>query len=378
MAQLVSEWRAAHSRLLLIDLEETLVTYDPLAAHEEGGFRPPEWLFTLLHDLAADSKNVVYVLSGMGTDGLDRLASRLDSIGFVAEDGCFVKHAGENYWNGLVAPFDLRPVREILSYFSERTPGSYIEERGASMCWRFWNDKMGDRNSHEAQWARRQSAEVANLIHERFSHSLRVIPCRTNCLILPRHASRVAAVQHIIMQMSIIGSVPTPGAHSSSGQPSSSSTPSLSAHKPNDIAQRLADQPHHPPLESAYKQPSNHWPMPASAAGAHSTRSSSPVVLHHPPTTPMRSHAGSISVHHLPHHYHQTHTFDFVLALSQDEKLLAYVNTLDLFAPVTCTTVDLEKSRGTEAAYFLAQKDVQEALEEMVGFRARDLKWANR
>lgn len=371
VAQLVSEWRAAHSRLLLIDLEETLVKYDPLAAHEQGGFRPPEWLFTLLHDLAADSKNVVYVLSGMGTDDLDRLASRLDLIGFVAEDGCFVKHAGENYWNGLVAPFDLRPVREILSYFSERTPGSYIEERGASVCWRFWNDKMGDRNSHEAQWARRQSAEVANLIHERFSHSLRVIPRRTNCLILPRHASRVAAVQHIIMQMSLVGSISTPGGQGSSGQPSSASTPSLKAHRPNDIAQRLADQPHHPPLESAYKQPSNHWPMPTS----HSAHASSPVVQHHHQPPPMRSHAGSISVH-LPHHYHQTHTFDFVLALGQDEKLLAYINTLDLFAPVTCTTVDLEKSRGTEAAYFLAQKDVQEALEEMVGFRARDLRWA--
>ncbi|GAC98659.1 glycosyltransferase [Pseudozyma hubeiensis SY62] len=380
VAQLVSEWRAAHSRLLLIDLEETLVTYDPLAAHEQGGFRPPEWLFKLLSDLAADAKNVVYVLSGMGTNDLDRVASRIDSIGFVAEDGCFVKHAGENHWNSLVAPFDLRPVREILSYFSERTPNSYVEERGASVCWRFWNDKQGDRNSHEAQWARRQSAEVANLIHERFSHSLRVVPCRTNCLILPRHASRVAAVQHIIMQMSIVGSMslPGPGAHSGSQQ-SSSSTPSLSAQRPNDVAQRLADQPDQPPLESAYKQPSNYWPMPTT----HSTRASSPVVHHHShahhpsPHSSMRSHPGSISVH-LPHHYHQTHTFDFVLALGQDEKLLAYVNTLDLFAPVTCTTMDLEKNRGTEAAYFLAQSDVQEALEEMIGFRARDLKWANR
>ena len=376
VAQLVSEWRAAHSRLLLIDLEETLVTYDPLVAHEQGGFQPPEWLFKLLQDLVADSKNVVYILSGMGTHDLDRLASRMDSVGFVAEDGCFVKHAGENQWNSLVAPFDLRPVREILSYFSERTPGSYIEERGASICWRFWNDKKGDRNSHEAQWARRQSAEVANLIHERFSHSLRVVPCRTNCLILPRHASRVAAVQHIIMQMSIVGSLAMPGAHSGS-QASSASTPSLSAQKPNDIAQRLADQPHHPPLESAYKQPSNYWPMPSGTA--HSTRASSPVVHHHPPPhSSMRSHPGSVSSVHLPHQYHQTHTFDFVLALGQDEKLLAYVNTLDLFAPVTCTTVDLEKNRGTEAAYFLAQPDVQEALEEMVGFRARDLKWANR
>ncbi|SNX82048.1 related to alpha,alpha-trehalose-phosphate synthase, 115 KD subunit [Melanopsichium pennsylvanicum] len=369
VAQLVSEWRAAHSRLLLIDLEETLVTYRPVLAHDEGGFRPPEWLFKLLNDLAADSKNVVYILSGMGTDDLDRIASRIDSVGFVAEDGCFVKHAGENHWNSLVAPFDLKPVRDILSYFTERTPNSYIEERSASMCWRFWNDTMGDRNTHEAQWARRQSAEVANLIHERFSHSLRVVPCRTNCLILPRHASRVAAVQHIIMQMSIVGPFPTAGQNNSSGQHSSTSTPSLSSQKPTDDTRRLADQP---PLESAYKQPSNYWPMPQPTA--HSTRASSPVVHHH---SPMRSHAGSVS-HHLPHHFHQRHTFDFVLALSQDEKLLSYVNTLDLFAPVTCTTVDLDKNRGTEAAYFLAQEDVQEALEEMVGFRARDLKWANR
>ena len=101
------------------------------------------------------------------------------------------------------------------------------------------------------------------------------------------------------------------------------------------------------------------------------------MVHHHHPT--VRGGAlGAVSGHHLPHHYHQTHTFDFVLALGQDEKLLAYVNTLDLFAPVTCTTVDLDVQRGTEAAYYLAQADVQEALEEMVGFRARDLKWANR
>ncbi len=78
-------WRAAHSRLLLIDLEETLVKHDPLLAHEQGGFRPPEWLFTLLNDLAADGKNVVYILSGMGTHDLERVATRIDSVGFVAE-----------------------------------------------------------------------------------------------------------------------------------------------------------------------------------------------------------------------------------------------------------------------------------------------------
>ncbi|PWZ01488.1 hypothetical protein BCV70DRAFT_75168 [Testicularia cyperi] len=372
VAQLVSEWRAAQSRLLLIDLEETLVSYDPLLAHEQGGFEPPEWLLMLLHDLAADGKNVVYVLSGLGTHDLDRLATRTDSVGFVAEDGCFVKHAGERHWNSLVAPFDLRPVRDILTYFTERTPGSHVEERGASVCWRFWDDRNGDRKSHEAQWARRQSAEVSNLIHERFSHSLRVVPCQTSCLILPRHANRVAAVQHIIMQMSMLGGIPMP--QSTIGGMARATNSASSSSSLSGMPQRLADQPHHPPLDSAYKQPSNYWPMPPSSTA---TRASSPVVQRSPSATPMRPHAQSVS-QHLPHHYHQNHTFDFVLALGQDEKLLAYVNTLDLFAPVTCTTADLEKNRGTEAAYFLAQKDVREALEEMIGFRARDLKWANR
>ena len=352
VAQLVSEWRAAHSRLLLLDLEDTLMKLDPMATHQQGGFDPPGWLIKLLSDLAADHKNVVYVLSAMGMEDLSKLSHAAENVGLVAENGCFVKHAGETYWNSLVAAFDLKPVRDILNYFTERTPDSYIEERGASICWRFWNDAKGSRTSHEAQWARRQSAEVSNLIHERFSHTLRVVPCQTNCLIMPRHASRVAAVQHIIMQMSVLGGLPLNGHH---------------AVTPSPVSQRLPDQPHHPPLDSAYKQPSNYWPMPNSSPSPRQRALASEMA-------PAAAAAPGGS-------FHQSHInggFDFVMALGQDEKLLAYINTLDLFAPVTCTTVDLEKNRGTEAAYFIEQQHVRDALEEMVGFRARDLKWANR
>lgn len=143
------------------------------------------------------------------------------------------------------------------------------------------------------------------------------------------------------------------------------------SHKLGGMLQRLPDQPHHPPLNSAYQQPSNYWPSPDASLRQSPAAPSA--------TQPLPSITRTQSVsQHLPHHYHNNHTFDFVLALGQDEKLLTYVNTLDLFAPVTCTTVDLNKNRGTEAAYYLAQADVQEALEEMVGFRARDLKWAHR
>ncbi|KAI6022050.1 hypothetical protein EDC04DRAFT_2729758, partial [Pisolithus marmoratus] len=30
------------------------------------------------------------------------------------------------------------PCVEILNYFTERTPGSFVEERATSVVWRFW------------------------------------------------------------------------------------------------------------------------------------------------------------------------------------------------------------------------------------------------
>ncbi|PWN51744.1 hypothetical protein IE53DRAFT_367797 [Violaceomyces palustris] len=360
VAQLVSEWRAAHSRLLLLDLEDTLAQIDHLEVYKRGGFDPPEPLVNLLNELTADNKNVVYVMTSMGPSDLSALSERVRDIGLVAENGCFVKHSGENQWTSLVAAADLRPVREILSYFTERTPGSYIEERGASICWRFWSEAFGSHSSHEAQWARRQSAEVSNLIHERFSHSLRVIPGPTTCLIMPRHASRVAAVQHIIMQLSVLGGIPMSSCATPSPALQTPPSPSHRVSVGSKVSQRLQDQPSHPPLDSPYKQPSNYWPLPSG-----STLESSPIIQH--------ANARQQSSHG---HYNMGN-FDFVLALSQDERLLAYVNTLDLFAPVTCTTIDLNKNRGTEAAYQLPPEDVMSALEEIIRFRARDLKWAN-
>ena len=51
--------------------------------------------------------------------------------------------------------------------FTERTPGSFIEERQASMVWRFWMAGMpGD--TPDRQWAQRQAAEAQNHIFDRY------------------------------------------------------------------------------------------------------------------------------------------------------------------------------------------------------------------
>lgn len=58
-------------------------------------------------------------------------------------------------------------AKKCLSQFTERTPGSFIEERDASIVWRYFSgDEAVD--SGDRAWARRQAAEAQNHIFDRF------------------------------------------------------------------------------------------------------------------------------------------------------------------------------------------------------------------
>ncbi|KAG1751825.1 hypothetical protein EDB19DRAFT_1673857 [Suillus lakei] len=59
-------------------------------------------------------------------------------------------------WKGLCV--------EILNYFTERTPGSFVEEREASIVWRFWTGPTDD--CSDRQWVRRQATEAQNHIFD--------------------------------------------------------------------------------------------------------------------------------------------------------------------------------------------------------------------
>ena len=66
----------------------------------------------------------------------------------------------------------VRYLNAYLLQFTERTPGSFIEERQASMVWRFWMAGLpGD--TADRQWAQRQAAEAQNHIFDRYVSFLR-------------------------------------------------------------------------------------------------------------------------------------------------------------------------------------------------------------
>lgn len=61
-------------------------------------------------------------------------------IGLIAENGCDLKITGGAEWRCLVTSTETEWREEmlpILQYFTERTPGAYIERKKHSITWHF-------------------------------------------------------------------------------------------------------------------------------------------------------------------------------------------------------------------------------------------------
>ncbi|KAI0339176.1 hypothetical protein BDW22DRAFT_1336814 [Trametopsis cervina] len=208
LSRIIPRYKHSQSRLLLIDFEGTLWLRDPAALALRGEFDPPEETIKALNALADDPKNEVWLLSGLQVKGaLEKIAALAPKVGIVAENGCYIKTrptraSPEPTWVNMVANFNLTwkaACLEILSYFTERTPGSFIEEREASIVWRYWSGAI-DSPSTDRQWARRQAAEAQNHVFDSLGerYGLRIIPGQNSFLVLPNNISRSTAVGAIL------------------------------------------------------------------------------------------------------------------------------------------------------------------------------------
>ncbi|QRV89728.1 glycosyltransferase family 20 protein [Ceratobasidium sp. AG-Ba] len=186
--------------LIMIDWEGTLWSEDPRITWHSG-FTPPPAKLEIVRKLLAKDRNQVWLLSGMGVQGgLEKIAAELPGVGLVAENGCMIKPPGQSEWVDLIPNFNREwktPAIEILQYYTDRTPGTFIENRGASLCWRFGNEK---RDEAAQKWVRRSAAEAQNHIWDSLGeqYGLRIIPGQSSFLILPKNVSRSTAVGTIL------------------------------------------------------------------------------------------------------------------------------------------------------------------------------------
>ncbi|KAI6022066.1 glycosyltransferase family 20-domain-containing protein [Pisolithus marmoratus] len=204
LPRLIFKYRHSASRLIFGDLEGCLGVRDmsksAMMEMFKSGKGPmvelPEATIRVLESMVDDPNNEIRVLK------------RVARVDIVAENGCFVKtreisnksgrQSNGARWINMVANLDFAwkgPCVEILNYFTERTPGSFVEERATSVVWRFWtgppdstspidddattttNDicsptvntatsPSSDSHYSDRSWARRQAAKAQNHIFD--------------------------------------------------------------------------------------------------------------------------------------------------------------------------------------------------------------------
>lgn len=132
-AKLITDYQTSSRRLLLLDYDGTLIPF----SGKPGRAKPGDEILELLRELSGVPQNEVVVISGRDKDTLDKWLGSLN-IGLVAEHGVWVRERGGE-WQMIEALSNewKKEVRPILELWADRTPGSFIEEKGYSLVWHY-------------------------------------------------------------------------------------------------------------------------------------------------------------------------------------------------------------------------------------------------
>ncbi|TAK54081.1 MAG: bifunctional alpha,alpha-trehalose-phosphate synthase (UDP-forming)/trehalose-phosphatase [Bacteroidetes bacterium] len=128
-------YQESDKRLILLDYDGTLL---PLTRHPHQA-KPNERVLKVLRTLAADSKNVVVLVSGRDRNILQHWLGSLP-IHFVAEHGIWIKEVDEQ-WKMIQEQSEAwKPsILQILEHYADRLPGVYLEEKEYSIAWHYRN-----------------------------------------------------------------------------------------------------------------------------------------------------------------------------------------------------------------------------------------------
>jgi len=131
--KILDDYRRSRSRLMLLDYDGTLV---PFSDHPRRA-KPDDDIIPLIESLVKIPGNEVVIISGRDKETLEEWLGRLD-VGLVAEHGVWIKERGSDWLMIEHLSNDWKDaIRPVLELYADRTPGSFVEEKGYSLSWHY-------------------------------------------------------------------------------------------------------------------------------------------------------------------------------------------------------------------------------------------------
>jgi len=142
----VSKYRASKKRLLVLGYNATLTTAVEAPRQPKKHFdqiqamtRVNNAAYSCLAALSKDPNVDIVIFSGSEKERISEVFSDLP-VWLAAENGAFVREPKSSEWKSLI---DISSgewkdsVQLVFEYFCERTPRSFVEERGTSLVWNY-------------------------------------------------------------------------------------------------------------------------------------------------------------------------------------------------------------------------------------------------
>ncbi|KAG2181869.1 hypothetical protein INT44_008685 [Umbelopsis vinacea] len=181
-------------RLFMLDYDGTLAAFNK----SPQALPSPQRINQVLQKLSQDPNNTVYVLSGQSKDNMNIRLGNLSTVGMSAESGAYIRQPG-GQWEDVFDNVDVawKPaVMEIFEYYTERTPGSSIENKDVSIVWHFGT-------ADHPQFGAWLAAECQNHIMESIGKNTTVhaIAGKQNIEVIPRDITKAAVAARILQSV---------------------------------------------------------------------------------------------------------------------------------------------------------------------------------
>ncbi|HEU4860464.1 MAG TPA: bifunctional alpha,alpha-trehalose-phosphate synthase (UDP-forming)/trehalose-phosphatase [Chitinophagaceae bacterium] len=156
---MLEHYRKARTRLFLLDYDGTLVNYFPSPLNA----RPGHALLELLGDIASQSQNDLFIISGRDRNILEKWFGQLP-LNIIAEHGASLKLCGTEWRDLLIEKRDWKAdIKKIMDSYVKRCANTSLEEKRFSILWHF-------RNAN-AQQAKLRASELIMELNQ-FGHNL--------------------------------------------------------------------------------------------------------------------------------------------------------------------------------------------------------------